>query len=115
MLRKVKFCDVCGTEEEYVPPCDECGKDMCYKCRQTHSIEYPHSVSCSGWGDGLYCVECDQKLRASETDARHSAYLRIQELRNEERRFYEDFRARSTVAEQAVAAHERPRTSRPGK
>ena len=108
--KETHFCDSCGKEEgQYIYTCDECGKELCFDCRKTQAKEYPHSVSCSGSGDGLYCVECDAKLLKAGTNKRHQAFRGIERLRLESRAFYEDFKNRCEVAEKLVQSHARAR------
>jgi hypothetical protein len=95
-------CDSCGKDEGYACACLHCNKDFCYECRKAKSVDYPHGVYFSGSGDGLYCKPCDQALKASGANRRHTAYLQVRALRNESERFYADFKARSEAAEAEV-------------
>lgn len=95
-----EVCDICQKVECYKwNACLACGKLICRECLETHGVEYQHSISCSGSGDGRYCLPCDARLRAEGTDKRHRAYLSIYSLRNELRGFNEDFKKRSDAAE----------------
>ena len=95
------FCDFCGKEASGYSQCMCCGKDLCYGCLKTEAKEYPHSVYCSGSGDGLYCLQCDRNLRDSD-DNLHAAYRKIESLRNELKGWSEDFKKRCNDAEAEV-------------
>lgn len=105
-MKDVSICDKCQKEVDWASSCMKCGKDFCYECRKAGCAEYPHGVHFSGSGDGLYCNPCDQTLRADGTDKRHSAYLKIQALRKEEARFYEDFKRRADAAAEEIRSME---------
>lgn len=90
-------CDFCGKEADW-SKCLGCGIDICYDCRKTKAKEYPHAVYFSGSGDGIYCAECDARLRKSG-DKLHAAYLSIERLRNEQEGWYADFKKRMDKAE----------------
>lgn len=92
--KEITCCDFCGDEGTY-EKCRACGKDVCYECQKTQGVEYPHSVYCSGSGDGFYCHSCDK----SANDQLHKAYRAIQALRRENDGFYADFRNRTKAAE----------------
>ena len=94
------FCDVCGKEASGYKKCDCCGKEFCHDCRKVEAKEYAHSVHCSGSG-GLYCLECDNKLRGGD-DKLHTAYRKIEALRNEAKGWSDDFRKRCDRAESEV-------------
>ena len=89
VLKLISFCDICGKESSGYQTCRECGKDFCYDCMNTDAISYQHGVSFSGSGDGLYCLDCDAKLRQSG-DKLHAAYRKIQVLRNEANGYWQD-------------------------
>lgn len=99
--KEVEFCDACEAEG-YTTACLCCGKEFCYDCRKTNGVEYSHSVHCQGSGDGFYCTECDSKLKKSGADKLHRAYLKIQDLRAEEKRFWEEFKKKADLAEAEV-------------
>ena len=100
--KEVVICDSCGTQESYCSRCRNCGKDHCYNCQKTSGVSYSHGVHFSGSGDGYYCLQCDRSLRATGDNSLHSAYLAIQALRAEERRWAEDFRVRQVAVEEEV-------------
>lgn len=91
------FCDVCD-KRGYATRCLNCGAEHCYDCRKLHGVEYVHGVHFSGSGDGYYCNKCDVLLR-NNGDALHAAYRRIQDLRSEEKAFYEGATIRADAAE----------------
>ena len=95
-------CDFCGQIETYQSQCRLCKKDICFGCRKTHSVEYPHAVHFAGTGDGTYCKSCDEKLRQEGNDPLHAAYLGIQAMRDEMESFQRQFRDRAAAAEEAV-------------
>lgn len=99
------FCDVCGQESSGYTTCDSCGKDFCYECKKTEAIEYAHAVFFSGSGDGLYCIDCDAKLRQNG-DKKHAAYRAIQSLRHENKAWSEDFKKRAENAMDRLKALE---------
>jgi hypothetical protein len=92
------YCDFCGEKASGYQLCLSCGRDFCYDCARKHGVEYNHGVHCAGSGDGLYCLECDQKMR-EKGDRLHSAYVKIHILREQEKSFYEDFKTRCEAAE----------------
>ena len=95
-------CDVCGEDAPY-GECDECGRDYCYDCRKTRTKEYPHSVYCTGSGDGRYCIECDAAL-IREGDEKHKAYRQIAFLRAEADLWGTNFKQRYEAAEKTLKA-----------
>lgn len=97
------FCDFCGKEASGYSKCLSCGKDVCYDCQKTKVKEYRHAINVMGSGDGLYCLECNDKLLGNG-DKLHSAYCKIESLRNEAKAWSEDFRKRSSDAENALKA-----------
>ena len=97
----VKICDICGSDNMVFSHCDNCAKDYCYECAKTHGKTYQHGVYCGGSGDAYYCTECASALRKFG-DRRLAAYQVIQDLRAEEVRWSDDFRARQKAAEKTV-------------
>jgi len=95
------FCDVCGKEASGYQKCMSCGKDLCYDCYKTSAVGYTHGVHFGGSGDGIYCLECDEKLLKSG-DKLHAAYRVIKSLRNEVSGFYADFEKRAKEAEERL-------------
>lgn len=102
IMKEVTFCDKCKEEDSYPDTCLCCGTQMCSTCAEKHGIEYPHSVYCSGSGDGFYCKPCDAKLTASGTDMLHKAYQVIQSLRSELEDWSRAFKQRAKAAETLV-------------
>ena len=92
------FCDICSNKMSWSNKCIVCGKEFCYDCAKTNTIEYKHAVHFSGSGDGLYCFACDKEAPA-KGDALHAAYRKIAALRNEEAGWYSDFKFRADEAE----------------
>ena len=88
-------CDFCKQSDQCYDKCVTCGKDVCYDCKKVAGVEYPHSVCCSGSGDGFYCHECDAK----DSTSLHAAYVAIRSLRLEAESFYRGYRERSEKAE----------------
>lgn len=97
------FCDVCGQESDPNNACQSCGKDLCYDCQKTAAKEYLHGVYMCGSGDGLYCLECDSKLRKTP-DLKYAAYQRIEALRKEATLWSADFERRKKEVEGALSA-----------
>lgn len=81
--RLTTFCDYCkGQIEDYREmECIKCGKHLCPKCQEKHSVTYRHAVYCSGSYDGYYCKKCDQKLRESMSDPLWLAYNKVLRLK----------------------------------
>lgn len=102
-------CDFCKVNDAAYSKCTGCGKDICYECKTIHAISYDHAVYFQGSGDGLYCVECDRRLRAAQ-DPLHMAYEHVKALRNEMVGWGENFKKRSDAAE---AKLKRLQTARP--
>jgi hypothetical protein len=106
MQKKIKkvvsFCDECGKEDMYLTKCLFCGVEHCYDCTKTKGKKYAHGVHVGGTLDGYYCNECDSKLTASCKNNLHNAYITISDLRDEEHRFYEDFKKRQDSAEKKI-------------
>lgn len=90
-------CDFCGAEDCFYQ-CIECGKDICWDCRDKEGVQYPHSVKCSGTGDGYYCHACNSTSRTPL----HTSYLRVRALRLESEAYWQDFRKRCDEAEKSV-------------
>lgn len=101
---EVRVCDFCKSSDQCYQKCACCGKDVCYDCRKKVGIEYEHSTSCSGSGDGFYCHDCDQKDKSEL----HSAFVLIRSLRLEWTGFYADYRRRSEEVEKRLAQLQRP-------
>lgn len=100
------YCDFCEKNPAPYSECMGCGKAICYECRKTNAQEYNHGVNVGGSGDGVYCNECDMRLRKTG-DKLHAAYLAIRSLQNEQRGFYENFQMRSKTAEAVLAKLQR--------
>lgn len=101
VTKEIITCDTCGAEIGYDRSCLNCGVSLCYQCTQggKHGVEYPHAVCFTGHGDGIYCLSCDAKLKASGTDARHKAYMAVTTLKVEYQQWGEDFTKRREKAE----------------
>ena len=93
------FCDVCGKEAGGYTVCLRCGKEFCYECKKTETVEYRYAISFSGSGDGLYCINCDAILIKTKADKKHMAYRRLAMLRAEYDGWRADFKDRSNKAE----------------
>src|SRR3990167_9151184 len=98
------YCDQCDNKQDHMDTCQACGTEHCYECQKTHGKTYMHSCCCSGSGDGYYCKVCDDKLTATGTNARHTAYRLIESLRHESEAWCDDFEKRRTEAEATLAA-----------
>ena len=95
------MCDICGENESY-DKCLKCGKDICYTCIENgKAIKYQHSVHCGGSMDGVYCKQCDERLK-SGGDLLYDAYLTIKTLRSEHQTLYESLIQRSDAAEEFI-------------
>lgn len=101
--RTIHVCDVGGCDKEvYSGHCLGCGIDYCYSHDQKLGVAFYHSTSRQGHGDGYYCHECANKLRASGEDPLFNAYLVVKELREELEAFHEDFEIRTKSATDTV-------------
>lgn len=94
-------CDSCGDDcgAYSSGTCLGCGKVYCYDCRKTKAVKYSHAVYFEGSGDGLYCNPCNLSMAGNTI---HSAYLEIASLKAELKRWGDDFKRRSDVAEKAL-------------
>ena len=92
------FCDQCG-KQDYVQKCLGCGIEHCWECAKTHGVEYQYSLYCSGSGAGYYCNVCNEKFLRNGDNNLHTAYLKIYNLRNEEKLFNTGFQTRAKNAE----------------
>ena len=102
LLKTVRICNKCGSDEHVYERCLECGLDHCYECKKQHGIEYNHAVNFGGSDDGYYCKECNEKLLSSRDNELHLAYLKIKKLRAEEQSWYAKFKSRKEKAETRV-------------
>jgi hypothetical protein len=92
-------CDVCETRGAYKTCLGGCGKYICWECKsEGRAKEYAHAVYFSGSGDGTYCLECDKRLTA-EGQPLHAAYRVVGHLRDEMKRWGDDFKIRADKAE----------------
>lgn len=92
-------CDICKKNEAYTwDNCIGCGKAFCHVCAKTHAKKYTHGVHFSGGGDGVYCLECDAKLREGK-DPLHAAFVAIDLLKREGSEWYASFDLRRKAAE----------------
>ncbi len=103
VLKKIKFCDICGTDQSVFNTCSNCSKDFCYDCQKKNIAgqEFPHAVHFSGSTDCYLCMGC-LASPAPKVKTILSAYLKIQQLRNESKAFYDDFDVRCKAAETKV-------------
>jgi hypothetical protein len=104
VTEKREYCDICKKRVAWYH-CLACNKAYCYECGKTEAVEYNHGVFFAGSGDGHYCKECDHDLSlcpACEGFELHDAYLNIQALREENDKFYADFKKRSDAAERRI-------------
>jgi hypothetical protein len=95
-------CDSCGKQAPYVQTCLKCGAEHCHLCDDTQGVRYSHGVHFGGSGDGYYCKPCDRELLKNGADELHTAFVLVESLRQEEKRFSKDFRRRADEAEAAV-------------
>lgn len=100
ITRTERVCDICG-KWCYSSCLGGCGADYCYSHQKELGIIYRYSVYYQGHGDGYYCHECDKRLRASDDDPLHTAYLKMQGFKEENDNFYKDFDER----EQELSLH----------
>jgi hypothetical protein len=98
-------CDACGEPESYPTRCLRCDAEFCYDCSKDRGVRYQHAVFHGGSGDGFYCHDCDRFLRShpqGECGHRHTAYLRVAQLKFEHDGWWRDFKARMETAEKAL-------------
>jgi len=107
VTKEVHCCDLCGTESSYIQACENCGAEYCLDHYREHLISYPHSMYCSGSGDGRYCKKCIETLTARK-DPRLMAYLAIQDLRAEADANDKAFRLRVQAAEDRIKLYSKP-------
>ena len=96
------FCDVCGKESHENGNCLNCGKNVCYKCELAFAHRYQSNVFRRGCGDGLYCNECDAKLRLYTDNPLYIAYREIEALQKERADWEDDFDKRRKIVEQKL-------------
>lgn len=103
VLKMVKFCDACESEDSIYYECVSCGKNFCYNCKQKNSVgqEFRHAVHFSGSFDCFLCMDC-LASPTPKTKEILAAYLKIQQLTEEEKSWYECFRKRCEDAETKV-------------
>ena len=95
------ICDICNTNRSH-NSCTECGLDVCYDCEYIgHLTKYAHAIHCTGSGDRYYCNACEKILKKSG-DRLFFAYQEIQNLRAEEKKFYQSFKVKTKAAERKV-------------
>ncbi len=92
----VAQCDFCGDSSNVWYKCRSCKVDACYDCKKKHGTEFNHSVYCSGSGDGWYCTTC---MATQKSDDALPLYMAIRDLRNELKRFQDEFDRRRADAE----------------
>lgn len=100
--KTVTFCDSCECEVGYSHKCACCGIEMCYDCAKKKMVKYTHSVWFQGSDDGEYCLKCDSVLTESQNDALHNAYVKIRNLRNEQKAWGDDFKNRAEAVGKEV-------------
>ena len=88
-------CDFCQQSDDCFDECLGCHKDVCYHCTNSAGIKYPHSVACTGYGDGFYCHKCDK----DNTTVLHAAYVTIKKLKERAEAFYQQYREDAKEAE----------------
>lgn len=95
-----EICDICTKNEApRRSKCLGCGKSVCYECQEEGRVKkYQHGVYVSGYGDGIYCLECDEALTAAGNPLL-VAYQVIARLHDESREWGTDFKARTAKAE----------------
>lgn len=103
VLRRIKFCDICGTDQNIFYKCSGCGKDICCTCQEKNALgqKFCHAVNFPGSIDCYLCMECLAKP-TPKVKTILSAYLKIQQLRNERTAFNDDFDVRCKAAEAKV-------------
>ena len=111
--KEVHCCDKCGKDEDYISSCDNCGAEYCWDHRKDNLISYPHSMYCSGSGDGSYCKKCVEKLTAAK-DPRLLAYIAILDLRTEAEEAGKAFKKRVDAAEARIARYAKSRNNKLG-
>ena len=102
--KEMYVCDICTSSDSIYTHCKECGKDFCYECRKDNTVEYPHSVHCTGSGDGTYCNQCDAKLKKSGNNELYNWYQKIKRLRAKKKKIYADIESEIDWAELQVQA-----------
>jgi len=104
VLKMVKFCDKCGTDNSVYHRCIRCGKDFCFNCAEKEGTDYPAGVHHSGSGDCFFCHDCE--LAATiESGPYHEilvAYQRMVVLRKENTDYYAKWEKRVSAAEAAA-------------
>lgn len=95
-----KICDFCNSKEHVFQICENCKKDVCYDCRKNNGREL-HQSTIFGGNELFYCINCLNSKIVLESK-KYLALQKIEDLRSEERRFYQDYRTRADQAEQEV-------------
>ena len=75
---EINICDFCGVEEAY-QSCHNCGKYVCADCFDDNVKPYRHSIVFLGNGDGLYCNECQKKLKETK-DEKFLLFLELEKV-----------------------------------
>ena len=92
--KEMPFCDNCDKEESYMYSCAICGIQYCHECSKDRYVKYS-----AGVGRIRYCNVCHEKLLQNNNDPVFKAYRKINYLKNEGDRFYEDHTKRCDAAE----------------
>jgi hypothetical protein len=98
---EVIVCDVCGEEVVIGYRCEVCGKDFCYNRCKDLIIVYPHSTYASGYGDGIFCRDCEAELLKNPTP-RFKALQHITRLRYESALWHDQYKQKEDLANAAV-------------
>jgi len=106
--KTIYCCDECGKEiGEYSQyKCLGCGKTYCYDCAKKLGTQYPFAVVFQGSADGYFCKQCDAHP-PDKVYKLHTAYLKIALLRDEVKKWHEDFERRSRKVEEYIERERR--------
>ncbi len=96
------ICDICKGDSYKWNECFSCVKNICYKCKDNVAHEYKHGIYVSGSENGLYCNECDTRLRESNNNRKHKAYRAVESLRREAEGWNRDFDLRCKKVEEEL-------------
>lgn len=102
VLKGVKFCDKCGTDDSVYHRCVRCGKDFCFNCAEKEGTDYPAGVHHSGSGDCFFCHDCESAAAGPSVDPYRellAAYKAMVALRKENQDYYAEWEKRVSAAE----------------